>query len=439
MLLRFRVGNHRSIRDVVELSLVSSSLTRLAPADDDWLAATTRVAGIYGANASGKSTVLDAINFLRSAVSLSASKWGDSDEFPHHPFLLDDRSINEVSLYEIDFVARDVRHTYGFESDRAGIEREWLYSYPARKKRVLFERGREPEKTFFGRSLPGENAVTSKLVRPNALLLSVAKNNNHKFLSSIYREIVYRLKYARITDDDRTYRIDWIIEHLQRDEELRKHAEALIRVADLGIVGIELSKEEVDPDIQKLLTRLAQIPDFKDLPDASDRVLKRLGRKIKLSHATGSAAGPKKFTLQQESAGTVAWLSLSVPALHALRYGETLLIDEVDASLHPVLTAELIRIFKDPKFNSGGGQLIFTTHDTSLLGRLMGDVLSRDEVWFTEKNSAGSTTLYSLEEFSVRGNENFEKRYLEGRYGALPVVRDDELRDILVHPSGHGW
>ena len=138
------------------------------------------------------------------------------------------------------------------------------------------------------------------------------------------------------------------------------------------------------------------------------------------------------FRLQSEGDGTIAWLSLIVPALFAMKHGNVLLIDEIDASLHPRMTAILIALFKDRQINAGHGQLIFTSHDTSLLGRLVGDQLEPHEVWFTEKGSDGAATLYSLDEFTVRKDDNIERRYLQGRYGAVPMVDMNEIRQALL-------
>jgi hypothetical protein len=150
---------------------------------------------IYGANASGKSTVLDAIGFFHDAVLMSALQRTVAEEFSYRPFLLDDGSRSAPSLYEMDFVLHEVRHTYGFECDSSGIVSEWLYSYPSGKRPVLFRRGRVPTDIFFGRTLTGENATISKLVRPTALLLSVAAVANHAMLGEVHRAIIRSIRY----------------------------------------------------------------------------------------------------------------------------------------------------------------------------------------------------------------------------------------------------
>lgn len=434
MLLRFRVINHRSIRDEAELSLVSSSLKTRTPLDGDWIKATTRVAAIYGANASGKSSLLDAIDYMHAAIISSATEWLTEKRFPRNPFRLDSDSASKDSLFEVDLVAAGVRYIYGFEVNDDGVQKEWLYSYPSGKRRVLFERDASEERVvFFGRTLAGDNSTLARATKPRSLLLSMAEEVEHEALSDIRQAILRGIRYARITDVDRTQRIDWIRKKLAEDAELKAHAEALIRAADLGITKIELVRRKLDAKNRDMLTELHRslsgISGMDSVP--LEEFLDHAELSIKLVHEV-EGAKPTAFHLVEESDGTVAWLSLVVPALHALRHGETLLIDEVGASLHPVLTAELIRIFKDPDLNPSGGQLIFTSHDTPLMGNLIGGTLERDEVWFTEKGPDGATALYALEEFSVREGGNFEKRYLEGRFGALPQVQKDEIRAVLL-------
>lgn len=145
MLLRFRVTNHKSIRDTAELVLTKSSFEGVRPADGGWDSVTNRVVGIFGPNASGKTTILDAMDFAVKAIS-NSTRWSDREFFPHAPFLLDKESKTETSAYEFDFTVNGTRHAYGFESSSKGVASEWLYSFPEGRRRTLFERsgpGRE--------------------------------------------------------------------------------------------------------------------------------------------------------------------------------------------------------------------------------------------------------------------------------------------------------
>ncbi|GAA5068502.1 hypothetical protein HNP84_008393 [Thermocatellispora tengchongensis] len=433
MLLRFRVANHHSIRDVAELSLASVNLTGTRPADGDWVAATTRVAGIYGANASGKSNLLDALHFAGSAVRNSATAWGGEDTFPHHPFALDEASRTRTSLYEFDLVASEVRYTYGFESAPDGIHKEWLYSYPTGRKRVLFERsGLTGDEIEFGRHLPGENMRIARLMRPNSLYLSTARNSNHEFLSRIYLWFRNAINYAAFTEMDKQSRLQWIHTVLEHPQKAAQVVE-MLKFADLGIVNLTLETEELDERTKSLISDLLKLLEGVAPPPkmSVEDILENISKKISFTHV---GAGSKTFSLplSRESSGTVAWLSLVVPALIALEYGQVLVVDELDSSLHPRLAAALVSMFKDPKLNPRGAQLIFTSHDTNLLEHLAGPALSRDEVWFTEKAPDGATELFALTEFPGRPTDNIERRYLQGRYGAVPMVSPDDLHAAVL-------
>jgi uncharacterized protein len=224
----------------------------------------------------------------------------------------------------------------------------------------------------------------------------------------------------------------------------------MLRLADLGLSGIELvSDVEPDDATSKVGARskfrvevdLQDSEPYSVRPESALLELQKLlgaadvrnSPQIELIHHASDSKGAFHIPFRRESAGTKAWLSLAGRILFALRYGETLVVDEIDASLHPRLSATLIQIFRDGELNRRGAQLIFTTHDVSFLGILLDeDLLSRDEVWFTEKGHDGSTTLYSLLDFKPRTSENFERGYLQGRYGALPIVDINEIKRVLA-------
>jgi hypothetical protein len=193
----------------------------------------------------------------------------------------------------------------------------------------------------------------------------------------------------------------------------RELALALLRFADLGIDDVHVV-EEGDGGV--ILTKSSPEP----------------GRKLRLMHRVAGQEVP--FELAEESEGTRTWFRLIGPALSALRDGQILLFDEIDASLHPKLSARLLELFQDAETNPLGAQLIFTTHDTSLLNHL-----NRDEVWLTEKGDNGATTLTALAEYGgdkVRRSLNLEKAYLQGRFGAVPELDQFTLRQALGLASG---
>lgn len=434
MLLRFRVRNHRSLRDETELSLVSSRLRGSQPVDGGWLDSTVRVAGVYGPNASGKSNLLDAISFASAAIRSSATRWGDRSRFPYYPFRLDDESRRTPSSYEFDFVLEGVRHVYGFESTAEGIQSEWLYNYPFGRRRRLFTRsGPEWESLSFSRELPGENLRTARLTRPLALFLSVAANSNHPQLGLVHHELTGHLKHARFSDADRESRLRWVRDLLETPENLLQ-AQAILRFADVGIDEVRLHEKELDETFVEIFKRLNAGADGEDDDEAREArmraALEEMKKSLRFGH--GSRLGQSVFfEPEDESSGTLAWLSLGVPALQSLQQGDVFLVDELDASLHPRLSSALINMFKDSEINQTGAQLVFTSHDASLIGKYAHSALSEDEIWFCEKGADGHTDLYSLAEFRTRREDNFERRYLQGRYGAIPVVSLEDLREAV--------
>ncbi|MFJ4872138.1 ATP/GTP-binding protein [Streptomyces sp. NPDC088757] len=434
MLLRFRATNHKSIRDTAELALTKSNFDAIRPKDGDWEAVTNRVAGIFGANASGKTTVLDAMAFAIFAINGSAS-WSDRKQLPHKPFLLDEESKSETSAYELDFTVRDVRHVYGFEIDSKGIASEWLSNYPEGRRRTLFERtGPEPEKLTFSRHLKGENVRISRLMGEKNLFLSVAAMSNHPYLKPIHHYLSSHIRYAAFNESNQSGRMRSVKKWIEDDDFLMK-AQSLLRFADLGISRLSLDTIELDLEIQKKVKSAMTVLMDESEEEVIEGILKEQGKVISFWHDSGTRAGAQKLEISDESSGTLAWLALALPALQEIKYGGVLLVDEIDASLHPRLASALISLFKTPEINPRGAQLIFTSHDTSLLGHLTGDNLEKEDVWFSEKETNGSTGIYPLTDFPVKGDQNIERRYLSGRYGAVPEVAWEELRSTLMEAT----
>ncbi|WP_062208209.1 ATP/GTP-binding protein [Streptomyces sp. NBRC 109706] len=431
MLLRFRVTNHKSIRDTAELVLTKSGFEGVRPRSGSWASVTNRVVGVFGPNASGKTTLLDAMHFAVTAISDSA-KWSDRDLFPHAPFLLDDESGAETSAYEFDFTIEQTRHVYGFESSAAGIASEWLYSFPAGRRRALFERnGPGPDQMTFSRSLKGENMRIARLMGAHNLYLSTARMANHDYLGEVHRHLTRNVHYAAFSEYYQQSRIRSVKRWIENAEALQQ-AQALLRFADLGIDRLSLEEVDVDEQTQSILRRATKIT----LGENNDKereekllstLLEEQRKVINFWHRGASPETPHSLELSDESSGTVAWLSLALPALREIRHGGTLLVDELDSSLHPRLAGALIAIFKSEELNPLGAQLVFTSHDTSLMGHLAGDGLDREEMWFAEKSPEGATEIFPLTDFPVKKDHNVERRYLGGRYGAVPSLAWEEL------------
>jgi hypothetical protein len=417
MLLRFRVSNFRSLREEQELSMVASSLAGFPEGvvhRPDLGLDLLRVAAIYGANAAGKSNVLAALRFLSAAVQDSQRRWRPEAPIPREPFLLDSQSPKAPSRFEIDFLIDAVRYRYGFEVDTERVREEWLYAYPKRRRQLCFHRqGTDGSSFDFGKGFRGNNRSIATLTRKNSLFLSAAAENNHPALSPIYAWLADRLRFS--DSENRDARMAFTLELVRgRKREILD----LLRTADLGIEDIDLKRPPLDGEVREALRSYG--------PDAVYRVDLALDRladlSLELKHRSSDPAG-SSLPLEMESRGTQAWLALAGPLTHVLETGAVLCVDELDASLHPRLALEVVRTFQDPGRNPNGAQLLLNTHDTTLLGNLLGGPgLRRDQVWFVEKDDAGATRLYPLTDFKPRRDENLERGYLQGRYGAVPFL-----------------
>lgn len=431
MLLRFGFKNHHSIREYQEISFVATKLKdtteglipigHSAPESSKDPLRTVPVVALYGANASGKSNALSALAFIGKSVQQSHSGTSVSEGTPHFPFLLDDTSQNEVSRYDADIVLEDTRFHYGFELDGKKIVSEWLYSYPLTASRqtrsILYHRdASQADEFYFGKSLKGENRQISRLVRPNSLFLSAAAQNAHPQLVPIFNFFAQKLTGLSHKHEGSTLRL---AESLQRyfgeDASRRDKALAFLKSADVGICGIDFSKEEIDESAQRFLSSFKELLGTIDA-NARDITDQKEVHKVSLRHI-GAESKAFSLSIDQESAGTLSLLHLLGPMLSHLTSGGLIVIDELNSTLHPLVSRELIKLFSDRTTNPGGAQLLFSTHDTNLLG---GGILRRDQIYFAEKDDIGSTHLYSMSEIKVRSSENIESSYLKGRFGAVP-------------------
>lgn len=419
MLLRFRVTNHASVRDEHELSMVAlDNHPDLAvhPAGKTGVK-TLPVVAIYGPNASGKSNILDALAFMRFMVRESHQRWRPAERIPRRAFQFDPIAQERPSGYAVDVVLDGVYYEYGFEIDDRVVLREWLYSYPENRRRLLFAR-QGSDDIDFGPSLTGQRKLVANLVRPNSLYLSAAAANNQPLLTDLYRWFALGCVPVKAGDHPDPY---WTIHEwrFHDREALRK----LLIYADVGAVGLAI--QEVPDRAGGPQPDQHVAPDVDELADGIQSL------QIEMLHQVrDDVIG---LPIDQESAGTRAWLHLLGPVLSVLRSGGLLIVDELDVFLHPLLTAQLVQIFQDPSTNNTGAQMMFNTHNVTLLSTSNAWRLRRDEVWLTEKADDGATRLFPLTEYRVRdGLENVERRYLNGRYGAVPFFDEQFLPDFTT-------
>ncbi len=402
MLLRFVVANHLSIRDRQELSLVASALS---DAKDGLIRCPASPSGfvlpaivIYGANASGKSNIVDAMGTMRLMVleSHEAGKPAAGVADRQH-FRLDAASAASPSHFEMDFMLGDVRHHYGFEATDKEFVSEWLLDYPSGRRRVLFER--DGGKFRFGRALKGRNRILADLTRENSLFLSAAAQHGHEKLTSVFS---YFLKMNGVLG--RTISGSLASAALA-DDELDQRVLDFLGEADTGVVDYRRVVEELTESDRELMRKLSALG-VRTPPEPLSR--------IELAHR-----GSEKdvyFELERESAGTRRLLLILTQLFDSLDSGSPLVVDELDLSLHTAASRALLSFFCSSSTNPYGAQLIATIHDTNLLDAPM---LRRDQVWFAEKED-GATRTYPLTDIRTRKGDNLERGYLQHRYGATP-------------------
>jgi hypothetical protein len=413
MLIDFEVGNYLSFRDPVRLSMVAATPIKEFLNENTFQAGRfhlLRSAVIYGANASGKSNLLAALQFMGWLILNSSKEMQVDEEIRVVPFKLDAESEKNPSHFEVCFLLNEVRYRYGFEVDRIAVKKEWLFRAEKVKEEALFLReGNGIEVTG---DFPEGNGLEEK-TRDNALFLSVAAQFNGKISGDILREFKGIKTLYGLQDQ----RYERYTAGLLLDESMRNLLVEFIRTADVGIEDLVVNELPFDEDL-------------KGVPDEVRSKI-RMPRQLKMATVhrkfrDGVAEGLVNLDFAtEESEGTKKFFRIAGPVLDCLRNGYVVAVDELDAKLHPLLTKAIVHLFNSAESNPKNAQLIFVTHDTNLLhyGKLR-----RDQVWFTEKNEQASTTLYSLAEFKlaeggkVRNDAAFEKNYIEGRYGAIPFL-----------------
>ena len=427
-LLSFRAENVRSFRDEFEFSLHATAMAERASVREiPWRQGGSPVrvlpaAGVFGANASGKSNILEAIDDMRHYVLQSFRSGEPGGQIQRWPFRLDEQSALEPSRYEVDLVLDGVRHEYGFVLDSERVVEEWAYRWPKGRSALMFHR--KGDSVDFGSIDKARSRAAQSLLRPNALYLSTAAAAGHPQLLMLRNWFVENLRYAQAASRQTR---QLVAAEMLNDDRHRSAVLGLLWAADLGIS--DARKHLPDPATRERVQRLVNvIAESEEVPaDAVNVELEDLAT-VNLVHR--GVVQEVEFQPNEESLGTLVWFGLVGPVLHALATGSVLLADELDASLHPDLVQRLIRLFQEPDTNPHVAQLVFNSHDPALMGdgtdkRLLG----RDQIWFTEKLDDGSTRLYPLAELGPRKNEAVTKRYVEGHYGARPILMDGGFAD----------
>jgi AAA15 family ATPase/GTPase len=424
MLLEFTIGNFKSFGEKATLSLEAANDDTLEEAN---LSAPqtsgvrlVKSAGIYGANAGGKSNFIEAMTLFRHLILTSSKESQLGQPIPVKPFRLNSESAKAPTFFEAIFLKNGVRYRYGFEATTEAVISEWLFSQRGSiRETCLFTREAGNIKP---RPLFKEGNALQERTRPNALFLSVVA----QFNGPISGEVVNFIDQFRTISGAQWSQYIGYTAGLLNHEYYGKAIRELVRLADTGIADLirqDVTKEDFLQSLPKEMP--SQLRDLIAQASSAPTVLKTIHQRF---DSKGDPAGTVEFDMvSEESAGTRQFLAFAGPFLNTLHEGAVLAVDELDASLHPLLTKQLLGLFNSSA-NLRSAQLIFATHDLSLLNPKK---LRRDQIWFVEKDELGASTLFSLDEIKgVRKDANFEKEYLLGQFGGVPRVGDFQKVDL---------
>ena len=389
MLIQFTIENHRSIKDSVVVSFVASkdkSLEEYLLALDTKKSLLPSIA-IYGANAAGKSNVLHAMMTMQEMVVGDAAKASKGQTLPWEPF----GGTKEPTSFEIVFTYQNIRYAYGFSFDAKKIYTEYLYHWPNGREALIFFR---ENGVYEFRENVNEQITLSNRTPDNKLYLVSSNDWNLPQTENAYKWFLEKLTFLMDEEPATSETVAQIVSDNGKKARILKE----LLLADLGIADVTIKN-----------------------PSGKMPVITTIHRII---HEDGSTEH-FQLLMDQESAGTQHFFARIGGWLQALENGALLVVDEIEDSLHPLLTKRLIEMVQDKAVNTNGAQLLFTTHDAMLLDL---NFFRRDQIWFAEKNDKTcATELYSLASFSPRKGENVRKGYLQGRFGAIPFIGGDDL------------
>tara|TARA_R110000868_G_scaffold24402_1_gene96402 strand:+ start:668 stop:1891 length:1224 start_codon:yes stop_codon:yes gene_type:complete len=379
-----------------------------------------RSACLFGANASGKSSFVGAIEFFGSFIYNSATKYTQDEEIPFFPFKLEEKNRGEPSSFEAIFIHDQCLYQYGFSVNKKRVTDEWLFmrpNTPGSRMRHLVKREYDQDHGEYvwhlnESYLKGEREAWKQSTRENALFLSTAVQLNSEALKPIHDWVSQKLRV--ITSPDRLLN-NYTSKALS--EPKRKTAiYSLLNSMDIPFDEIVLS--EADDEIPASLKEIFRASALEKILEQHKNE-KSYSVEILRKSASGKMVA---FDLGEESDGTQVLYGLSGPIVDVIENGRCLVVDELHNSLHPIALRTLLRIFNDPIQNPNKAQLIFTSHETSIMDH---GALNRDQIWLTEKDAMGKTSVSPLSDFKVRKEASFQRMYLAGKFGGVPRTRNE--------------
>lgn len=413
MLIQFRYKNFKSFRDDTILDFSATKITehsdRVVQIGNEKILPT---AAIFGANASGKSNVIQAFRFMSTYVIDSFAFGGEGDDkksktkkLKQTPFLFDKDSRDAESSFEVYFISSEEAgcksYNYGFTLDQSGIVEEWLNakSKTARSYKPVFYRNKE-ELDLSGLPTKSQEILRMTL-EPETLIVSLGAKLKISKLKCI-RDWFYDTNFTNFGNPiENVFLSSLIPDGFADDKDVQKKVVDYFATFDSSIVGFNIEVIKSDDEDSRHI-------------------------KIDALHKVIGSEEFASIPLEEESDGTLKMFALYPALQDTLESGGVLFVDELNARLHPLLVRGFLITFLNPETNPNHAQLVFTTHDS---WQLSNNLLRRDEIWFTEKEQSGVSTLYSLADFvdedgsKIRKDESYEKNYLLGKYGAIPTLK----------------
>jgi AAA15 family ATPase/GTPase len=418
MILQLKVKNYRSYKEETVFSMEANSSSHKIEnvfeiTNDKQKSRLLKTAIIYGANASGKSNVIRAFFELRKFI-LHKPKVGDPIDL-YEPFKFDLISKEQPCEFELTFIdANKIKYIYKIAILIDKVLEEELYYYPNGKKTTVFKRAKYKENNRVQKGVLGDSFGKKEInVFANQLILSkFGDDEPHELLTDVF--LYFRtIEIINATNENhKEFYLKKVSEDLYEDEQLKQKLVKLIQAADTKIFDINITKSKND--------------NSSSLNDDAKKLIEKNPYTIYGVHDVymqDKIVGFDSLPFGQESTGTQSIYLLGGKILRTLENGGLMIVDELDTSLHPFITKMIVMIFQSETTNPKNAQLIFTTHDVSLLDR---DLIRRDQVWIAEKSKMGTTELYSLQDFDVREDTPFEKWYLAGKFGGLPQIKSIE-------------
>ncbi|MDU5334411.1 ATP-binding protein [Enterococcus sp.] len=430
MLIQFKVKNFLSFKDEQVFSMVSSNKlselpeNRIEVVKDDFYL--LKSASIFGANSSGKSNLLAAIGFMKRFIMNSLKESQNEGNIAELSFALNAQTRHENTILELSFLLDDTIIRYGFSIDRKSIQEEWLYMDEAL---VFFRENQELSQYDHDRLEPQETEIKFNMTNSKSLFLTILATTNTDFAEWI---VDYIRNDVNIIHGLGGGRVDFTKIALKKGNKLlKKKILEMLEIADLNINNLEVVKAG---DVDFTDTPMEDFPE--ELLSQIELDINRLISEHNVYDNEGNIVGKHKFDAEiYESSGTNEFIKIAGPLIDTLENDKVLFIDEIDAKLHPLMTKYILSLFNSKK--NSRAQLIMTSHNATVLGD---NLLRRDQIWFTEKDSFEASHLTALSNYKFKGevvrkDEKYDKNYLKGKYGAIPIIKSHIIDEVFSSDS----